>query len=477
MSHVRNISSRVRQILFGAPTDDRLYRTVATSLLLIAFLAGIVHWLWFFNWAEFSLEAYDWPKEHQYYSVLQDALSARVIPYHVSMLAHGTHRFLAVPETLASPQIVFLQFMGIREFIVFNVILLYALGFWACLIVRKRYRLSLFTFALFWSLFNFNGHITSHLSVGHSMWTGYFLLPWFVLFVLEMVQRPKSYAAPIKLSLVLFAMLLQGSFHIFNWCLIFLVVLGVFNWAYVKRVSIAIVTTFVLSAFRLIPSLITFWDQDSRFVSGYPTVYDLFDALTIIKTRAAEAIGVLGALNWWEYDVYIGMVGLAVIAYFGVYLRFSRNWRFMDLRYPALDFPILATVLFSMHCWYGRLGQLRLPFVEAERVASRFLILAIIVLLHISCIRLQRFLDGRKITNKAALVAVGGLLYLAFGLAKHSRVWRPVLSDMPVFHPDVSIISQHDPCYAAVFAISAFISAQAVVLVSWFLMRGTNRSG
>jgi len=66
------------------------------------------------------------------------------------------------------------------------------------LLIRHRYRLGLAPFTLLFLLFNFNGFITSHLAVGHSMWFGYFLLSFAALFILEMLEE-QSFAAALKL--------------------------------------------------------------------------------------------------------------------------------------------------------------------------------------------------------------------------------------------------------------------------------------
>jgi hypothetical protein len=89
----------------GAPT---------VIILVVLFAAGLLHWLLFFHSGNMSFNAHDWQKEYTYYSVLKEAIQTGAIPYHVTVAFHGTNRFLALPETNLSPQILLLRCFFIR---------------------------------------------------------------------------------------------------------------------------------------------------------------------------------------------------------------------------------------------------------------------------------------------------------------------------------------------------------------------------
>src|SRR5262249_847935 len=144
-------------------------------------------------------------------------------------------------------------------FVLFHNLLLYSLGFLGGLWLKQRYRLSLVPFAAFFVLFNFNGYITAHLAVGHSMWSGYFLLPFFCLFILEWVEEETSLVPPLKLALVLFAILLQGSLHLMTWCGLLVVLIVLWNGRLWKGGLVALGFGALLSAYRLIPTGFAFW--------------------------------------------------------------------------------------------------------------------------------------------------------------------------------------------------------------------------
>ena len=62
-------------------------------LITLLYLAGIGHWVWFFNGGDLTLEAYDWPKEAMYFQVLQEALREGRVPFHIEMSAEYVQEF------------------------------------------------------------------------------------------------------------------------------------------------------------------------------------------------------------------------------------------------------------------------------------------------------------------------------------------------------------------------------------------------
>ena len=189
----------------------------------------------------------------------------------------------------------------------------------------------------------------------------------------------------------MFGILLQGSFHVFLWCGLFLFILGLFNRSIFKWVSYSIVASLLLSAVRFLPSATFYGDFIRSYASGFPTFTVFIDSLTTIKSfQAAHPKSAAYDVGWWEIDVFIGYVGLAFIAYFGIYQRFSSDLASAKYRFRALDMPILLVILFAFGLFFDLLSNLRLPFFSwAERVPMRFFIIPLLLLALISCIRLQ----------------------------------------------------------------------------------------
>ncbi|MGH2542968.1 MAG: hypothetical protein ACRDIB_09235, partial [Ardenticatenaceae bacterium] len=348
------------QYLFDPPVATRGYRLFALAGIGLLYLAGVVHWLLFylsaargFSFYVMRFSAYDWPREYVFLSTLQDAILQGVVPYHITPAIKGTMRFLGIPDYLTSPQLLLLRWTDPATFVLLNTVLLYSVSFLACLAIRKRYRLSLVSFAVLYLLVHFNGHITSHLGSGQHVWLGFFLLPLYCLFVLELVEGELSWMQTLKLALVLWAMLIQGTYHFYLWGVGFLVLLLLFDRRFWRPVMGAIALSILLGAFRLIPSAVAFWSTDRRFLTGYPTLWHLFEALVVVKGHDVEHLGVLGRLAWWEYDFYIGVIGAALVGYFGIYRhlreRLDPEWS----AYRALEMPMLTMAVFSMSLFYA----------------------------------------------------------------------------------------------------------------------------
>ena len=443
------------------------------SVLAILFAAGALHWILFLKSGDLSYKAHDWGKEYIYYSLLKQALTTGEIPFHISVAFHDTQRFLAIPETNVSPQILLLPFVNVGSFIVVNTLILYSVGFVGCLLFRQRYRLSPVSFSVLFLLFNFNGHLTAHIGVGHSMWAAYFLLPFFFLFVLEIAEGRAGRVTPFKLAFALFAIVLQGGFHIFVWCITFLILLLAFNWRYWKPVLTSVVVVLLMSAVRLIPAVFALAGKKEKFIWSYPTLRDLLDATITIRQQTPERLKPWGSTGWWEYDIYVGIIGLAVIIYFGIWLRFSKREGVSGPRYRALDLPVLVMALFSISYFHAFLTRLPIPFLSAERVATRFIILPVLLLVFLSAIRLEGVLGSVKRTLRVRFLTVGGILVMALGFVDHSFLWsvarlENIYKNRAVDLAIPEVISRSDGVYINLLWVSAAVSI-ATIAVSFYL--------
>jgi hypothetical protein len=407
-------------------------RSVALEAGLAAlFGIGVLHWLYVFGWltpgfSGMSFTVADWPKEVRYYAALQQALVEGRIPYYVSRSIQETRKLLANPEVPWSPDVVLLRFFGIELCLVLKVLLWYAVGFAGLLLLRRRYGLGLLPFTYLFLLFAGNGHIVAHLAIGHSMWTGYFLLP-FVFLCLVDIQDGDAARAPLKLALVFFLMLLQGSLHVFAWCALLLLLAVAFRPRLWRAALFAMAWTAALSACRLAPpAVVLFGKMEQAFISGYPSAADLLAGLVSIRPITyPRRGGLFGTLNWWEYDAYLGPVGLAWLLVFGVVLRFKGP---EAGRFAALQGPLLVMAVLSLDDVYALVNRLGIPLLSGERVSSRLLIVPIVFLLPAAALRLQRLLEASPRRRLLSALSLAAALAIAGGLAVHSHRWSlPVL--------------------------------------------------
>jgi hypothetical protein len=397
------------------------------------FVAGIAHWVVFFGLFEggMSFAVGDWPKEFRYYSALQQALAEARVPYYVSRPIHQTRKLLALPELSWSPQVALLRVVDVPAFFAVNTILLYAAGFTACLLLRRRYRLSAGPFLLLMLVVLFNGHITAHLAIGHSMWAGALLLPFFALLLLTLVEDPGLPATPVWMGVLLFAILLQGSFHVFVWCALFLALVLAFHPAGRRGVAAALLWSLALGACRLVPpAVVLLGRREQPFLSGYPTPVTLLESMSLIRT-VTEPVrgGHFDPLGWWEYDAYVGIAAVLWLGWFGVYRRAAEARRAPGPGAPtthgrlALDGPLAVMTALALDGLYYPINASGMPLLATQRVSSRFVLVPLVLLAVLAAVRAEADLVEKRWRALRPLLLLGALVTAA-SVSAHSWAWR-----------------------------------------------------
>lgn len=429
MSTLKVIVNRIIQFSLE-PFAFRATTSFQGVFLVVLFLAGIVHWGLFLQAGESFFDSGDWAKEYKYFAVLQESVQTLRIPYHVSypLSLMNTQRFMAIPETLSIfwPPTLLLAFLDIQSFILVNILILYSIGFAGCLLIQNRYRLSPFVFFLLFALFNFNGYITAHLAAGHAMWVGYFFLPMIAYFLLKILEEQDGWDAAGWLAVGLLGMILQGAFHMFIWCMLFLalVVIGARTLRARAQILVAMLLGMLLAGLRLWPAMLMV-NVQRGIESGY-TSWGLFlSALTRIQPWSLE---INSRMLFWEYNFYISTLGLIFILVFGIVFRFYRNARLVAARYPGLDFALLVMLLLSAGNTYQWLAaHIPCALLAIERVPSRFLEIPFIFLLVVACIRAQRVIQTICRHPMVAGLFLAAAVMLSILLACHSYAWRAAI--------------------------------------------------
>lgn len=480
----RSVGQALTQLLFAPPAPGGSGRLATLGALALLYLAGVGHWLFFFctsaksfSFHVIRFSTYQWTREFVFLSTLQEAVRGRVVPYHLTEPLKGTDRFLAIPDYVLSPQILLLGWTDVATFVLVNTILLYSCCFLGCMMLRQRYRLSLFAFTLLLLLVGFNGNLTAQLGAGHYVWAGFFLLPIFCLLVLELVEDSHSHTLPVRLTLVLGAMMFQGTYHFYSWGALFLLLFWLFSPPHRPPIARALLLSVPLVALRLVPALLTFGGSERAFLSGYPTLETLLAGLAVIRTHDTEPLGVLANLFWWEYDVYLSLIGVAVVGYFGLYLRVKERPDLAHFRFQPLDLPMLVMSLFSLSLFYAPIASLPLPLLSSERVSSRFLLVPLLLLIVIATLRLNVLLPQLVARPIPRLLALAGLAQLAFSLLMHSSLWRvsvleaeaPLAVNLAQLDATFSLTTRPDPLYTTLVTLSFFVSlgTLAALLGAW----------
>ena len=441
------------------------------------YILGVVHWALFFDFGRIKFNVHDWGLVTHYLLGLQQAFETWQLPLHVFPATDFTvtERFLANPEIPLSPQILLVSLMDLGPFILANGLILYSVGFVGLYLLAKRFKLSAFSFSLLFLLLVFNGHLTSHIGVGHGMWVAYFLTPFLVLLVADAADRGASWRWPVLVSLLLFAILLQGAFHFVFWSMLLLTLLAV-TAPFLRRPAIvAVILTAALSAVRFVPAIFEFTDSGWGFIGGFRSAGDMITGLASLQTPIMAAVSHFGPPEWWEVDYFVGYVGLGFLVVFGIiyWLRAENGPEARSLRVlaPAL---IILTFL-SLDIVFRAISNLPIPFIGAERVSSRFFVLPFLFLILFAVIGLQRWLDSQRLGNGARLLLVAGLIAIALDLWQHSRVWRPSAAQLgfEVYSPNllVYIENRPDPAYYNALIVGAAITLIAMAYSAWRLLR------
>ena len=460
-----------------ASSSGALRRWLTFAFLGTLFFVGYVHWMLFLNLASpsYFTTIYDWGKHFRYYNALQEGLREGEVPWHSEKREHHTHRLLAIPEVNTSPQIILLKYTSIENFILFNTLLFYSLGFVGCLLLRQRYRLGLTSFTVLYALFNFNGFIVAHLGSAHPIWTGYFLFPFFILLVMRMLEeRPERVWIPM--ALLLLAMVLQGFFHGYNWCVLFLALLAIFTPRVRRAVVLAIVASLVLSLCRFAPAAMTLSGYDHPFFTGFPTVLDWLSGMLVPHGFDGPVLeSAFGRMTWGEFNFYIGVPGFVFLLWFGVRLCMKPDAALERWRYPELDWPMVWMTILSLNYFMAVTRLIPLPLVGTEALTARFFILPMLFLVLLGVIRMEHGWTAWKGSRMARVLLWAAIFHGVGTLWDHATLWPSfrftdeVVKRMGI-DPTNPLIEQPDPVYKAVVIASALISAAALfaLLFLWW---------
>ena len=397
--------------------------------LFLLYCLGLFLWSRFLNFGDIHFTFLDWGEDSGPRLVfLQNAIKSGVLPLHMSNpggLSSITDRFISIPDVILSPQVFLLNFLYPEEFILFNTLLQYSIGFVGLLFLRKKFSLSAVPFTIFFFIFNFNGHVLAHHAVGHFPWGGYFLLSWFILQIFRLLDGKQGWLWITQTALLLFIIFLQGSFHQYMHCLFFLFLISLTGKKYFWPAIGAFIASGMLSLVRVAPTMLVIDHFNTVFHGGFPTVQTLLEAFMKINP-ANIIVQVPGGMKmgWWEFDYYIGVIGFLFILFFGVY-RWIFNKNFKTF-YPQLLLPIVCMTIFSLGTVYKIFTELPIPL--GERVTTRFIVLPLLFLCTIAVLKFDQWLKERNIKTVLWLVIGVCLLGMVFELWQHFKVWQ--LSNM-----------------------------------------------
>lgn len=476
-SAARKQESLLRGIIDPAAEKDTFL--LSWIWLGALFLIGLLLWGFFLNFGAIPVDFHDWAEVNApRIAFLKDAVTRAELPLHMqdsSALRGITDRYMALPDVILSPQIILLRWIPVQDFVLIHVWLLYAFGFFGLIALKKELNLSLLSFSWIFLLFNFNGHLSAHLSVGHVTWAGTFLFSWVIVRALEIQRSAADCRWLAKTAFLLFFMFLQGAFHQFVWCLIFFGFLAFGGKKSFFAVMKLLVYTGLLSAVRILPPTLHLADFDSEFLGGFSSPGQLVRTFfkIIPPADSLNPTDTGSTLGWWEFDLFIGIAaGLFLLSAgaFCIYqLRKNRSFLMLLL-------PITALTLFSLKPVYSLIHQLPIPLLNGERVSSRFLILPFSFWLAIAAAGYQKWLN---LYGSRLIPLIGSLLPLPLSLAElwsHLTTWRVTESvkAFPYTFTDLGqkVVANHpDPAYTNTLLIGLAITLITSILLAIMAIR------
>jgi hypothetical protein len=479
MQRILNFLRRLLEAVFD-PQAEKAFPWLRWLWLGALYVMGILLFGKFLNWGNIPFDWLDWAEVNApRLAFIRNAVLEGVLPLHMadtSALRGVTDRFLTVPDPILSPQILLFKFLDVGPFVLVHILLLYTLGNWGLLWFRRRYQLSLAALTAVFLLFNFNGHILAHLSVGHVTFAGYFLFPWFLVLVFQLVvDGRQGWVWVAKMAMLLFAIWLQGAFHQYIWALMFLGLIGLTSWKAFGQALKAGIATLLLSMVRILPPAMMLGQYDDEFLGGYPTVWEALRSMVAI-VFPAESIeaprNMLNVLAWWEFDLYLGLIGAAFLLYFGLG-RWLKG-KHPEHAYPALLLPVVVLFVFSIGRVYRLVRLLPIPLLSGERASIRMIILPAVTLLILAAIEFQAWLRERGSEPILQLSGLGLLFLLGHDLWQHLKVWQVTnaVEAFPVARVDLAlrVVGNHpDPAYTNLLALGAIVSlvTLAALIVLW----------
>jgi len=319
-------------------------------------------------------------------------------------------------------------------------------------------------------MFNFNGHIVSHIGIGHITWWSYFLFPFLYIQIIRLLEdNDHSWKWVFETSVLLFFIFLQGGYHHYVWSLIFIGVLALVAWKHTWTIFKVLIFSNLLSMVRLLPPAQLMNNFDPEFLSGYPKLSNLISSILFERTpqESLPFLNFNSNLGYWEFDLYIGKFG-ALFLFLGFIL-----WLYSFKDSPKKTYilvPMIVLAILSIGNFYEPLTKIPFPLLAGERVTSRLIIIPFVFTIIFSLTSLQNWLN--KINKSLIIYPITLIIFVLFlfDISQHVFLWRieNIFPHFPFTPVDKSIklIANHpDPTYTTWLLIGFVITILSFIVI------------
>lgn len=452
--------------LLFKPLESLRLKWIKYVLLAGLFIAGLLHWGFFLDWFNNRFDIQDWHLHvGPYLDFLSKAIRSGQFPLHADSPYMVPAQYLTRQNRPFSPQILLLYFLNPTTYVLANVWIFYSLSFVGLLLICARYKLSFAALLSMFLLFNLNGHIVAHLGVGHFEWVGYFLLPFYALLILKMIEGERTgWRWLLSMALLTLTLTLQGAAHFFIYCITFLLLLAFFQPRFFSPILKAVLLSILVSMIRILPPALYYVGGTGlKFLGGFESIHQLFEAFISLSNQ-----------GYWEKTYYLGVIGFAFIFYFGV----IKNWQGEE-KTRVVYLPIIVMIFFSIGSLYLPLFSSNIPFLDSQRAPTRFVVIPLVFLIIFAGIQFQ-FLINEWIQNdlkKKVLLLFGGAL-MAYDLIYNSRIWSLQnygISKRATDIIEVSVANYPDPSYIATLVVGFACTIITLTVLIIFAYREKNK--
>jgi hypothetical protein len=451
--------------------------------LVVIYLGMLAVWGRFLWWGTVGLNYEDWGQiTIPRVNVIHEALERGILPLNLgdpSTLHNMTDRFLSIQDVITTPEMVMLLWVPVNNYIVVQFFIWVTIASIGLLWIRRHFHLSLIAYSVMYALFMFNGYIQAHIGEGHFTWGAYFLFPWFIVLVVQLLEGKANWRWLTAMSFMFLYMLLAGGEHLYVWLLIFMGFLALVSFDRIKWILGAMVASIFISAIRLLPPALIYFQLKSNFpfMAGYPSLYYLVLSMVSLVNQNMTAWNFSTALGSWEYDIYVGLIGTAFLFYFGIYRWYKQRKFHLELTHLAL--PSLALLILSIGNVYEYFESLPIPFLSGERVSSRMIAVPLTVVIVMATIYFQKWLDDHNFSNMAMvgiLALSGGLFY---ELKYHATTWNAqALYRGASYHwnfDKVYLGNHYDPPYITILIAGLVLTVLTATFLIVMARRERNR--
>lgn len=444
----------------------------------IFFLITTILWLDFYGWFQIRVIGHDYRHVANWFFILSDSLRNYEIPFYSGLSnPWNSEYFLGIIDVIYSPLILFNLSLTVK--IILHFIFFLFISFYSVIRFKKYFNLSFDVFIVFSILFYFNGMIVSRLSVGHITFLPYFLLPIYFIFIHEFLEHKNNH---IKFSLLFAFIISQGGFQIFYMLFIYLGLIVLFNLHLFFKFLKIVILTFLLSAFKILPTFYSMKTYTTReFAGGIDSFSSLIDSLiTSVIPMSGYEIEMIGYqissnISWHEINFFIGLIGFLILFGFIIYAFINKKMKKIIETHLK---PLLVILFLSYSANYLIFYQLEIPLTNSIRLSSRFFLVFIIMCIFIASISLNHYLKNKSFKIIEKLIFLFLLVSPLFSNLIMNKVERrslQAISERSNFNYEWRISYLNDHIYEAIVINAHIISLfTLIVLIAYQFLKKKN---